>query len=171
MAKERYLEAGKIVNTHGVKGDVKIESWCDEPEVFGELSALYLRQGGEYRAYRLTRASTVKGMALCHLEGIDTLDDAVALRNRVVFADREEIPLPEGAVFMVDLIGLPVVDIDDGKVYGTIAEVQQGLASDLYEIKTETGTVLFPAVPEFVKEIDLDKGVFIRPIGGFFDAV
>ena len=171
MAGSAYLEAGKIVNTHGVKGDVKIECWCDSPEVMASLPTLYFKQGGEYLPQKLGRRSPFKGMVLCHFTGVESFEDANLLRGRIVYAAREDIPLPEGAVFMADLMGLPVIDADTGKQYGVIRNVQEGMASDLYEIDTGKETVLFPAVKEFVKQIDLEKGVFIRPIGGFFDAV
>lgn len=169
--KTAFLEAGKIVNTHGVNGDLKIDSWCDTPEIFCSLTRLYLSENGEYRLLTPRKSSPFKGMALCHFDGIDSMEEANRLKNRTVYARREDIPLPEGAVFTADLLGLPVIDADSGKVYGTIADVQKGAASELYEIKTEKGTVLFPAVREFVSKIDTENGVYIRPIGGFFDAL
>ena len=169
--KTAYLEAGKIVNTHGVKGDLKIDSWCDTPEVFCGLPLLYLKNGENYTPLKPIRCSPFKGMVLCHIRGVDSFEEANRLKNRVVYARREDIPLPEGAVFTADLFGLPVIDADSGRVYGKIADVQQGAASELYEIATEKGIVLFPAVKEYVIKIDLEGGVYIRPIGGFFDAL
>ena len=169
--KSAFLEAGKIVNTHGIKGDLKIDSWCDSPDVFCGLPLLYLKNGGEYAPIKPTRSSPFKGMVLCHLQGVDSFEDANRLKNRVVYAKREDIPLPDGAVFTADLFGLPVIDVDSGRVYGKIADVQQGAASELYEIATEKGIVLFPAVKEYVMKIDLEEGIYIRPIGGFFDAL
>lgn len=172
MERNAYLEAGKIVNTHGVKGDVKIESWCDTPEVLASLPALYFRQGDGYRKETPARMSPFKGMVLCHLAGVDSFEQANLLRGITVYAARADLPLREGAVFVADLLGLSVIDIDSGRVYGKIRDVQNGRASDIYEIETpERETVLFPAVKEFVKRIDLDTGVYIRPIEGFFHAV
>ena len=67
------------------------------------------------------------------------------------------------------MIGLPVIDCDDGTVYGTLREVSEGVAQKIYVVKTETGDVLIPDVPEFIKKIDTEKGIFIKPISGFFD--
>ena len=80
------------------------------------------------------------------------------------------IALPEGEFFIADLIGLPVINADTGKVYGTLTDVIQH-GQDLYEIETASGTRLMPAVPEFVREIDLEKGVFVTPIEGIFDEI
>ena len=169
MNRSEYLEAGKIVNTHGVRGDVKSECWCDYIEVMTEdLETLYLKKGSEYQALSITKASPFKGMVLLHFAGVDTFEDANALRGQILYAKREDLPLDEGACFIADMIGLPVVDADTGKVYGKLKTVTDAAAGQLYEIKTEGGIVLLPVVPEFVKEVDLDKGILITPIPGFF---
>ena len=111
-------------------------------------------------------------MVLAHLEGIDDLDRAISYKNTTVYADREDLPpLPEGAHYIVDLIGLPVINSGSGKVYGTLADVTNSGASDIYEISTEKGPRYMPAVPEFVREIDLERGIFVQPIEGMFDEI
>ena len=101
----KYLEAGKIVNTHGVKGDLKVECRCDSQEVFASLSTLYLKKGGEYVPYRCTKNQPYKEMMLVHLESVDTMEDAILLKNRSLYADREDFNLPEGCYFIADLLG------------------------------------------------------------------
>ena len=172
MNRSEYLEAGKIVNTHGVRGDVKSECWCDYIEVMTEdLENLYLKKGSEYQALAITKASPFKGMVLLHFAGVDTFEDANALRGQILYAKREDLPLDEGACFIADMIGLPVIDADTGKAYGKLKSVTDAAAGQLYEIKTENGIVLLPVVAEFVKEVDLDKGILITPIPGFFDEI
>ena len=97
--------------------------------------------------------------------------DAVAEGEVIatIYAAREDLPLEEGDNFIEDLIGLPVVDAESGKQYGTLAGVINTGASDIYEIDTEDGIRMIPAVDEFIKEIDLEKGIFITPIEGMFD--
>ncbi len=165
----KYIEIGKIVNTHGIIGAVKAEPWCDSPVVLAKMKTIYTRSGDEYIPHKVIKASVQKQMVLITFEGIDTIEKANTLRNVTIYADRENIPLEDGAFLIDDLKGLSVIDIDSGKLYGTIADVIQGAANDIYEIKTEGETVLFPAVKEFVAEIDLEKGVFVRPIPGMFD--
>ena len=97
--------------------------------------------------------------------------DANALRGEILYAAREDLPIEEGAHFIADLLGLPVMDANDGKVYGTLKAVTDAAAGQLYEVKTENGIVLLPVVPQFVKEVDQDKGIFITPIPGFFDEI
>ena len=103
------------------------------------------------------------------LEGIDTREAAQGLKNTVIFAKREDIPIPKGRVLIADMIGLDVIDADTGRIYGTLTEVSDGVRHQIYTIKTDKGEVLFPAVKEFLEEIDTERGVFIRPIPGFFE--
>ena len=95
-------------------------------------------------------------------------DAARSLRNRIVYAARGDIVLEAGSHFIADLIGLPVIDADSRRVYGEIVDVINRGASDIYVIRTEAGESMMPAVDEFVVEIDLDRGVFVRPIEGMF---
>ena len=168
--KQAYLECGKIVGTHGVRGEVRIESYCDTPEVITKLPTLLFRDGaGNFTARKVTRAFVGRGQAVVALEGVSDMDAAILLKNTVVYAKREDIPLEEGAVFIADLIGLPVIDADTGRVYGEIRDVRQMPSSDMYTVKTRTKEVLFPVVEEFLDRVDTETGVYIRPIPGFFD--
>ncbi len=164
-----YLECGRIINTHGVRGDVKLESYCDSLDVLKNLDTVYLKDGATYRALEVRHASIMKTFVLMSLSGVDTLDDAIALKNRTVYAAREDLPIEEGAHFIVDLIGLPVIDVDSGRVYGILKSVTNLGASDLYTVSTEGGERMMPAVPEFVIRVDLSEGIYIRPIAGMFD--
>ena len=109
-------------------------------------------------------------MAILTLEGYADREAALALRGRLLYAKREDIPVPEGGALIADMIDLPVLDADSGRRYGVLADVQPSPASDLYEIRTPSGKiVLLPAVPAFLDRIDIDTGIYIRPIPGFFD--
>lgn len=166
---KKYLECGKIVNTHGVKGAVKIESWCDSPEILADLPCVYFKKGDSYEKRDVLSSSVMKRHVLATLEGINDVDVAMTLKETVVYAERDDIPLEEGDYFIIDLVGLPVIDADNGTEYGTISDVFNAGASDIYTVKTANGDRMIPAVPEFVINIDLEKGIFVRPIEGMFD--
>ena len=168
---EKYLEAGVIVNTHGVDGAVMIKSFCDSNAVLASLGTLWIKRNGEFAPIKVKRASEHRGMVLCRLEGIDDLNTAIKYKNVTVYADREDLPLAEGAHFIADLIGLPVINADTGKVYGKLTDVTNTGASDIYEIETENGARYMPAVAEFVDRIDLEQGIFVRPIEGMFHEI
>ena len=169
MEKSKYLECGKIINTHGVRGGLKLESWCDTPDDLASLKKVFLKNGAEYVCHKVKRASVFKQFVLFELEGISDIDAANALRGRIVFADRDDIDIDEDAYFIADIIGLPVIDIASGEKIGELCDVINLGASDLYEIKTANGKKLIPAVDEFIKEVDTERGIFVSLIEGLLD--
>ena len=167
--KKQYLECGKIANTHGVRGAILIESWCDSPAVLASLTTVYTESSGNYVPHRVQSAAEYKGRVLATLEGVETLEDAAAMKNRTLFASRDDIPRGEGDFFIQDLFGLPVIDAENGTVYGKLSDVVTAGASDLYEVDTGHGKALIPAVDEFIREIDPERGIFIHAIEGLFE--
>jgi len=163
-----HLECGKIINTHGVSGVVKAESWCDSPDILASLEKVFILENGKLKKYKIAGASVFKRFVLLELVGVMTLEDAEKLRDKVLYLSRDDIELEEGDVFIADLIGLPVIDVDSGTEYGKIADVINAGASDIYVIDTPNGEAMMPAVSEFVKEVDLQRGVFVKPIEGMF---
>lgn len=168
MRKE-YLECGKIINTHGIAGAVKLECWCDSPEVLAGLKRLFLAEGQGYKEYKVLTSSVFKSFVIAKLGCIADIDAAQTLVGQTVYACRGEIALDEGDNFIADLIGLEVKDASDGHVYGRLKDVINAGASDIYVIETPEGERMMPAVDEFVNKIDLDDGIFISPIEGMFN--
>jgi len=167
--KQKYLECGKIINTHGFRGTVKLESWCDSPEILASLPALWFSENGQYQSKRVLRASVFRQFVLMDLEGVDSEERANALRNTVVYAAREDLPKEEGDEFIVDLLGLPVRDADTKALLGKLVDINTSGVRDLYIVHTESGDYMVPAVPEFVVRIDPEDAVYIRPIPGLLD--
>ncbi len=166
MEKKKYLECAIIINTHGVRGDIKLESLCDSPSVLAGLKRVFLCEKGAYREIKVLHASVFKSFVLATLEGVDDMDKAMAMKGKTLYADRDDFALAEGDYFIIDLIGMSVIDNKDGKIYGKIIDVINRGASDIYVVKTESGDRMMPAVPEFVKNVDLDRGVFVEVIPG-----
>jgi 16S rRNA processing protein RimM len=166
--RKKYLECGKIVSTHGVRGELRVQPWCDGPEYLLGFRRLYLK-GGE-TAVEVEGARVSKNVVLMKLAGVDTLDDAVALRGRVLFMDRADAP-DTGGEFIQDLLGLDVLDADTGRHWGKLADVLATGANDVYVLKDGTGKErLVPVIPEVVVETDIDAGFLrIRPLKGLFD--
>ncbi len=152
MEKKRFLETGKIVNTHGLRGEVKILPWADAPEFLLRLGGLYI----DGRRYRTEQARVHKEAVIVKLEGVDSVGEAMALKNKVVYLDRNEVKLDEGAWFVQDALGLPVYDIN-GAELGKLAEVLELPGGDVFVVKGETER-LIPSKGGFVKEVDLDGG-------------
>ena len=166
MAKLAYLPAGRIINTHGFRGTVKLESWCDAPEILADLDRIFFLKNGAYTAVNVRHASVFKQFVLMDLEGVDSEEAANRLRGTEVFAAREDLPIEEGDFFILDLIGLPVKHADSGEVLGELKDVNTQTARDLYVVKTPTGEYMIPAVPELIPRIDPDDAIYIRPIPG-----
>ena len=169
--KKKYLECGKIINTHGVHGRVKLQSYCDSIEVLSSLTRVFIeREGGRYEERSLSGCAPCKGGITAAIGGCDSLEDAERLRGLTLYADREDFTLGEDRVFIADLLGLRVVDAESGRVYGELVDVTHPGASDIYDILTPDGKhVLLPAVPEFVASADPDTEIRITPIEGFFE--
>ena len=167
--KKEYLECGKVCSAHGVRGLVKVEHWCDSPKVLASQKRVFFAEkDGRYKEVSVQSASVSGKFVLMALEGIDSRESAQAEKNRTLYLHRDDIPLAKGAVLIADMIGLPVIDVDAGRVYGELGEVNEGVQAKLYTVRCEDGDVILPAIPEFIKEIDAERGVFIRPIPGFF---
>ena len=170
--KKEYIECGKVCSPHGVHGALNVEHWCDSPEVLARQKHVFFAdKDGKYKKMRVLRASCGSKFVIMTLDGIDSREAAQAEKNRILYLHREDIPIKAGATLISDMIGLPVIDIDTGRVYGTLSEVNEGVSSKLYTVKCDTGDVLIPGVSEFIKEIDVERGVFVRLIPGFFPAV
>ena len=158
--KKRFLEAGQIVSTHGIAGEVKILPWCDGPEFLKEFDTFYI----EGTAYPVEQARVHKNMLLCKLSGVDDMNAAQVMKNKVVCIDRDDARIPEGRVFISDLIGLPVYA--DGQEIGVLKDVYTGPANDVYIVKGER-EYMIPAVSEFLEDVNVDEGyVRVRLIEG-----
>ncbi len=169
MKKSPYLPCGEIINTHGVRGVVKARSDCDSPEILASLPAVYGDSEGK-RRFDIKAASLQKGFVLLTLEGVDTVEAAIALKGTPLYAERRELAkfLMEGDRFIADLLGLPIIHADTKENIGTLRNVINCGASDIYVIDTADGERMMPAVPEFVAEMAEDA-IYVRPIPGMFD--
>ena len=154
MGKKQFIEAGHIVNTHGVAGEVKIEVWLDSADFMRRFKRLYMQDG---RELTVVSSRAHKGFLLAKLEGVDDVNAAMALKNKTVSIRREDARLPKGAFFVQDIIGAAVVD-ENGAAVGTLTEVFDTPASRIYVVQGEQEH-LIPAVPEFIMSTDPEAGI------------
>ncbi len=169
MAKCDYLECGRIHNTHGCHGWVKVESYCDSPEVLASLPQVYRRVAGAYLPMRILDTGRKQETVLMRLEGVDDMNAAELLKGVVLYAARADVPLEDGAYFLADLPGLAVIDADSGKEYGTVKEISFSGGQNMLVIKTPAGDRLMPMVDAFLARVDVESGVFVRPIPGLLE--
>ncbi len=155
--KKQFLDSGKIVGTHGIKGEVRIEPWADSPAFLCAFKTLYLDERGE-TAIRV-KSRPHKNITLCKIEGVDTIEAAERLRGRIVYINRDDVHLDEGVHFVQDLIGSQV-----------LTDVLRTGANDVYEITRDGRQYLAPVIDEVVRAIDTENGVVrITPMKGIFD--
>ncbi len=165
---KRFLEAGQIVGTHGVRGEVRIQPWCDSPAVLTPIKTLYFDEGA--RPVKVS-CRPHKNIVLAKLGGVDTVEQAQALRGTVLYLNRKDVKLEKGRYFICDLIGLSVVDDDNGTVYGECVDVSETGSNNVYHLRTTDGKeILIPAIPDVIRKVDIDGGeIRIFAMAGLFD--
>ena len=160
--KSGFLEAGKIVNTHGISGEVKIQPWADTPGFLTGFDRLYI----DGQPVKILSAKVHKGCVIAALDGVADIDAAIKLKNKIVHIDRVEAKIEEGRHFIVDLVGLRAIDAETGVELGTVADVLKLPANDVYVINGAR-EVMVPAVKEFIVETNIDEGyIKLRLIEG-----
>ena len=119
----------------------------------------------------ISRSRPHKNIVLMKIEGVDTVEQAQNLRNKILYMDREDVELEDGNYFVQDLIGLEVIDNDSGESYGKLCEVSFTGANDVYHIKGSDGKIrLIPAIPDVVIDTDITNGIMkIHVLEGLFD--
>ena len=167
------LEVGKIANTHGLRGEVKVAVWMDYPEEFEELETVYLKTRKETLKLTVKNVRYQKNNLIVKFAEFNDINEVEQYKNCVLYADRDELgELPEGVHYIVDLIGLDVYN-EEGEKLGVIADVINNGASDIYDVKREgKKNLLLPVIDEVVKEIDIEGGkVTVHVMEGLDDEI
>ena len=166
--KDDLLEIGKIVNTHGIRGEVKIQPWCDEPELFDELEYLFI----EGEKYNIVRNRFHKTCQIVQLENVNSIDDAERFKNKIVYINRDALELPEGRYYIADIEGLTVKE-QNGRILGVVDEIIKTGSNDVYSLKDTFNKkpVLIPVIEGVVFETNIDGGYIVvkLPKGLIYD--
>lgn len=161
-----FLEAGKIVAVRGIRGEVKINVFCDSPEFLAESDTLWL--GAQKTPYAIERSFPQKGQLIVKFKDVD-FPTAERLVGISAYIKKDDYRLEDGVFFIADLIGLTVKDADTGEDYGKIKDVIQTGARDVYVINGQK-ELLIPAIPDVIIDVDIKAGeMLIRPLEGLFD--
>lgn len=161
--KLNLLESGEIVNTHGIRGEVKINPWCDSPDFLLEFDEFYI----DGKAVKVNSARVHKNCVLASLKGVNDINAAMALRGKIISVNKDDVELEEGQYFISDLIGLEVYDVESSAVVGEIADVLNLPANDAYVVRDGSDEYMIPVVKEFVLGVDLGaKRVTVKLIPG-----
>lgn len=164
---KQFLEAGRIVSTQGLKGEVRVESWCDTPKFLTQFESFRFADGN-FRKVQKSRVQ--KSIVVVKFADIDDIESAQGLVKSIIYIDRAWVKLPEGSYFDQDLMGLSVTDAVSGRVFGKITEVSHiNGANDIYRVVGDCVDEWIPGIPDVVKSVDFESGkMIITPLEGLF---
>lgn len=167
---KQYLEIGQIVSTHGIKGEVRVNPWCDSPDFMKKFKTLYYDKDGK-KPVKITACRPHGNVVILKLDGVDTVECAQKLRNRTLYMNRADAGLKKGDWFIQDLIGCTVYDADNNeKIYGQLTDVAETGANDIWFIENDGKEYIIPAIKDVVINVNVEnESVFIRPLKGIFD--
>ncbi len=166
---KEYLEIGKIVGTHGVRGMVRIQPWCDNLSILADIKTLYIDNMGN-GSVGIGRIAENGNVFIAQIKGVDSIEGAEKLRGKILFAKRGDLKIEKGSYFIQDIIGCKVIDKDNGTVYGKISEVSATGANDVWHIKNGDKEYLIPVIPSVVSCVNVESEIIeITPLKGIFD--
>ena len=167
MRKE-YLEVGKVVGTHGIKGALRLKPWSDDSSFLVGIKTVYL---SDKTPLNIVSAKPNGNLTILTVEGINSIEEAEKFRNRVLLIKRDDAKIPEGRYFVDEIISCKVYHADTGELLGILSDVSKTGANDVWHIKNGDKEYLVPAIESVVISVDIDsEKVAIRPMGGIFDA-
>lgn len=156
---EELLQVGVITSTHGVRGEVKVFPTTDDPERFKTLKHVLLDTGREKKPLEIQGVKFFKQFVILKFKGIDNINDIERYKRCPLLVERKDaVALEEDEYFIADMLGMEVAE-EDGRRFGTLKDVIQTGANDVYVIDSlEHGEVLVPAIKECILEVDIPKG-------------
>ena len=159
---EEYFEIGQIVNTSGLKGEIKIKPFTDDITKFNDFKTIYVSVKKELKEFKIEKVRFSKNMVFLKLEGIDTIEEAENYRNLYIKRKRDkDEELEKDTYYIVDLIGCRVYT-DDQKELGEVIDVFSTGSNDVYVVKDDLGKqVLLPAIKEVIKNVDIENRTII----------
>jgi 16S rRNA processing protein RimM len=164
----QFLELGQIVNTKGLKGEVKVNPFTESIDRFETLDTILIQIKKENKEFKIEKVGYQKNQVILKLKGIDTVEEAEKLKNCYILISRDDVePLPEGTYYIVDLIGLEVFT-ESGEKLGIVDDIYNTGSNDIYVVKDELGKQkLLPGIDEVIKEVNLnDKKIIVNLIEG-----
>ena len=146
------VKIGRIVNAHGIRGELRVQPYRQDPHFLTRFKTFYIK--GE--AVKPTACHVHKSLVLMKLPGVDDMNTALTYKDTDLYIRRDDPKIPKDMVFDDELLGMEVVRDDNGEVLGTLAEITEYPAHDVYTIRGKKD-ILLPAVPDvFIKSVDLE---------------
>lgn len=168
---EDLLQVGAITSTHGIRGEVKVFPTTDDVNRFKKLKEVVLDTGKEQLTLQIEGVKFFKQFVILKFKGIDNINDIEKYKGKSLFVTRENaVKLKKDEYFIADMIGSTVED-EEGKVLGTLTDVMQTGANDVYIVEDENGKeLLFPAIKQCVLKVDIEeKKILVHVMPGLLD--
>ena len=168
---EQTLRVGVITSTHGVRGEVKVFPTTDDAKRFKKLKHVMIDTGKELKPMEIEQVKFFKNMVIVKFKGFDNINDIEIYKNKDILITREDaVPLGPDENFIVDLIGLKVMT-DEGEELGTLKDVLQTGANDVYEVEMADGrSLLLPAIKQCILNVDVENGMMqVHVLEGLLD--
>ncbi len=161
----QYLQIGKVANTHGVKGEIKVIPLTDNIERFNNLDWVYIDRFGNMERRNVLGVKFFRSLVILKLEGINNMNEAEALKGMFLLVDRENaVKLPENTFFICDIVGCEVFE-ENGNMLGVVKDVLQTGSNDVYVVGNKNGQdILIPALKSVVKEVSTEEKKIIVSI-------
>ncbi|MDR1627883.1 MAG: ribosome maturation factor RimM [Oscillospiraceae bacterium] len=167
--KKEYVEVGKIIGARGLRGELKVEHWCDNPTAFFKIGNYFIDEGNE--KLNIVSFREYKTIILINIGKMAHRNYAKSLVGKVIYAKREDIEVEENRYLIQDLIGMQVLNVDTAQNYGVVQDVIKTGANDVYFIKNDEGKeYLIPVIDDVIKGVSLETNhISIKPIQGLFN--
>ena len=159
---EELLQVGVVTQTHGIRGEVKVFPTTDDAGRFRDLKKVFLDTGREKLPLEIQGVKFFKQFVIVKFKGLDTINEVERFRRCPLLVPREDaVPLEEDEYYIADMIGMQV-KTEDGKAFGTLKDVMETGANDVYVIDSIShGEVLVPAIKECIRKVDVAEGKMI----------
>lgn len=166
---DKYLEIGRINNTHGIRGEVKFELWCDDIAYIKQLKTIYLDKNGS-ESLTLISARPQKNNAILKFKEITSIELAEKLKGKTLYCDRNDAEIDDDSYYLADVIGCRVVNAETKKEYGKVCDIMNYGSCDIFDVKNGNKHSLVPATPDIIANMDFENGVIeINEMKGLFD--
>ena len=157
---QEYFEIGQIVNTFGIKGEVKVNPFTDDVEQFEKLKSILVVKNKQLVEMEIENVRYQKHLVILKLKNIEDMNTAERYKGCYIKIHRKDArKLPEGTYFIADIIGSQVIT-DDGKILGIVDDIYNTGSNDVYVIKDELGKqILLPGIDDVILNVDIEKQI------------
>lgn len=163
-----FIECGQIVSTHGVRGEVRVNPWCDSPKFLLQFKKFYIDKVGS-KDLSVISSRVANNIVLMKIDGIASVEDAMKLKNTVLYIKREDADIGD-RYFIQELIGCTVFHSETKEELGVISDVSQLPANDIWHITKDGKEYLVPALKQVIVDVNVaEDKAYINPMKGIFD--